>query len=604
MAQMTIMTPMCDTHEDVVAETLCLNHRRLMCVTCGLKEAKLSECEVLDIRHLGKQDSLLLRSLLLKQSVSKKERQIDEHAEKAAEMKKVLEQNVLDTYNKLIDRIQELKSNSLALLDKQANVILQTNKGKKQPLLTFQKEIDIYIKKISIESLNDPNDLERELNEIEKKILETLNIKETLLESSCNPNAELENSIMQSDKFLSYVSLLDQEHYDVIPDTPQKEPIYSDEVRDDHDAKVAQISDDSRQDMPVQTESRKSTTSVQKGQSDKGYFGIPKFLQKAKKTKSTASEKDVKSKNAEIADEPQNEYELYEYSADKSGLNAYKTGVRPKSTDPKSFINKTVQVSELKREHFSSALKFSKLLYLGEGCIGLMSEINNSVTIVGLDGHYFDKTTLKGGKISMCGLDKGGIATVKDNGLQIDKYKVSNNKMTLAGSIVADEQFCNITGFDFDDCSSNFAVSTPEKVIILDKSGKTVKAKTYNAAIGQNKNELVTIFNFKKDCLYILNTCDNSLKMFSFRKKCVKWKRKLENTGMAKNMCLYNDKLCITCGSDIAIISATSGDQIGKPETNCLLEDCLGLCVIDNVLVFSSGSDNFETSTKLAYTCM
>ncbi|XP_060586427.1 uncharacterized protein LOC132742123 [Ruditapes philippinarum] len=228
MAQMTIMTPMCDTHEDVVAEILCLNHRRLMCVTCGLKEAKLSECEVLDIRHLGKQDSLLLRSLLLKQSVSKKERQIDEHAEKAAEMKKVLEQNVLDTYNKLIDRIQELKSNSLALLDKQANVILQTNKGKKQPLLTFQKEIDIYIKKISIESLNDPNDLERELNEIEKKILVTLNIKETLLESSCNPNAELENSIMQSDKFLSYVSLLDQEHYDVIPDTPQKEPIYSD----------------------------------------------------------------------------------------------------------------------------------------------------------------------------------------------------------------------------------------------------------------------------------------------------------------------------------------------------------------------------------------
>jgi hypothetical protein len=56
-----------------------------------------------------------------------------------------------------------------------------------------------------------------------------------------------------------------------------------------------------------------------------------------------------------------------------------------------------------------------------------MSEINNSVTVVGLDGHYFDKTTLKGGKISMCGFDKGGIATVKDNGLQIDKYKVSNN---------------------------------------------------------------------------------------------------------------------------------------------------------------------------------
>jgi hypothetical protein len=176
--------------------------------------------------------------------------------------------------------------------------------------------------------------------------------------------------------------------------------------------------------------------------------------------------------------------------------------------------------------------------------------------------------------------------------------------MTLAGSIVADEQFCNITGFDFDDCLSNFAISTPEKVIMLDKSGKTVKAKTYNAANGQNKNELVTIFNFKKDCLYVLNTCDNTLKMFSFRKKRVKWKRKLENAAAAKKMCLYNDKLCITCGSDIAIISATSGDQIGKHETNCLLEDCLGLCVIDNVLVFSSGSDNFETSTKLAYTCM
>ncbi|XP_060590502.1 uncharacterized protein LOC132745573 [Ruditapes philippinarum] len=410
---------------------------------------------------------------------------------------------------------------------------------------------------------------------------------------------------MQSDNFLSYVSLIDQEHYDIIPDTPQKEPIYSDEVLDDHNAKVAQISDDSRQDMPAQTESRKSTTSDQKEQSSKGLFGISNFFSSGtKKAKSTAFEKDVKWKNAKREDEPQNEHKLYETSADKSGLNAYKTVAWPEGIDQKQFINKTVKVSELKKENFSSALKFSKLVYLGEGCIGLMSDIHNSVLVVGLDGHYFDKAILKGGRISMCGLGIGGIATVKDTSLQIDKFKVCTNKLTLAGSIIADEQFCNITGFDFDVCSSNFAVSTPEKVIILDKSGKIVKAKTYNAANGQSKNELVTIYNFEKDCLYILNTCDNSLKMFSFKKKRTKWKSKLENTGVAKGMCLYNDKLCITCGSDIAVISATSVDQIDKHKTNYILEDCLGVCVIDNVLVFSSGSDNFEISTKLAYICM
>ena len=617
MAKLPTTTPMCDTHDSDVAQALCLNHRRLMCFSCALKEATSKECVVKEIRELDENNSLLLRCLLMRQCSSRKERLIAEHEKKTAEVKKDLEQKVMDVYDKLNNRLKQMKDDCMKSLDKGAQTITESNAESKQRLLTFQKAINETIDKLSVESMSDTG-IERQLNEMETDILQNIEDKQCIVEGIFKENSKLVETIMQPKAILSVVSLIEQGHYAVINDKPesqedpsQKLQVYasSDEILDESE-KATEPSNDTKdenlysQHKNGKEKARDSNTSDQstdipidgqKGHGGKGFFA--RLFSKENRDKHQKE----RNKSETKEDEP-NRQSKTSQSESLGKIYADSAFSEAKGVKPKHLINKTVYVKELKKNDFSSALKFSKLIYLGDGYIGMMSETHSSVFVVGLDGKLFGKKTFKGGKITMCDMGKYVIATVNDPGVQINKFKVSEEGLTTVASVVASEQLSDITGFDFDVSSSTFAISTTEKVIVLDKAGKTVKIIAYNSSNNSPTNELATLYNFEMDCLYILNKSKNTLKMFSLKKKSFLWKRKIDGSDFTpKCMCLSEDKLCITCGSSIALFSAASGEPLFKNETKDLLEDCLGLCVIDSVIVFSSGSDDFETSAKLAY---
>ncbi|XP_045165591.2 uncharacterized protein LOC123529345 isoform X2 [Mercenaria mercenaria] len=636
MSKDSAIIPMCDIHHDDVAQALCHNHKKLLCLSCVLEKAKSAKCSFTEIRKVsGEKDSLLLECLSVRQIAKKKERLIEEHENKTEILKDKLKQEVTEMYGNLTKRLDKMKENCLTSIDKQAKTVTAANEHNKQRLATFQRTVNEHIEKLSAESVADKTDIQLKFEEVKTEVMNNIPDKDTTPEGLFTPNDRLSEVIMRSGASLGSVYLIAPERYDKIDESNSthdgsSKPVYtsSDEVVHDTNKTKPDFveSDESNEaansiNVPEKKKSEsnegkgstdisgKSGTTSADGKSKKKNVGIFNWFSTDKKKtyeldgqeKKTGSDKnDDQGKSANVKKRPSSE------SGTTVTENIYQESTFYTSTNeqPKYLINKTVKASSLK-QLFTSACKFSKLVDLGDGYIGMFSEVHNSLVLVGTSGQVFGRKTFKEGNHAVAAVGNQELAVIAEPGLQVSKFKVNDKGFTAAASFVVNEEISNITGFDYDVASSKFAVSSPNKVIVLDKRGQTLNVVPFGTANTSARNELATTYEFINNCLYMLNTRDKTLKMFSLEKSDALWKRKFESSSvMPRSMCLYKDTLCIACGDAIALFAASSGKPIVKHDTEDLLDDCLGICVIDDVLVFSSNSDNIEKSTSLAYISM
>ncbi|XP_045165891.2 uncharacterized protein LOC123529577 [Mercenaria mercenaria] len=626
--------PMCDIHHEDVAQALCHYHKKLLCLSCVLEKAKSPECSFTELRKIsGDKDTLMVECLSVKQMTAKKKRLLDDHEQKTSTLKDKLEKNVIELHDELTTRLVGMKDKCLMTIDKSAKTVTAGNEQIKQQLVTLETAINDTIDKLSAESIEDVVDIQTKLKEVKTEVMENIPDKDTVPEGDFKPNDHLREIIMKSGASLGHAYLIDQERYAKVGEVTDgardrtSKPWYasSDEIvygtekgkldsaKADVNTKQTgslieasekQSSERSKREQSTEIDDKSQTSPG--GKSGKTRGGIFKWFSFDKR-KSDLSEGKAKGigtdtkEHQRISTLPKKRTSSGPDNTDSENIYQDSTFYRPSYMSPKYLINKTVMASDM-RQQFPSACKFSKLVDLGDGYIGMLSEIHNSLVLLGTDGHVFGKKTFKEGKHNIAAVGNQEIAVIAEPGLQVSKFKVSGKGFTIVASFIVNEEISNITGFDFDITSSKFAVSSVDKVIVLDKSGKKLKAVPYGTTKTPETNEIATTYDFKNDCLYILNIKDKTLKMFSLEKSDAVWKRRFESHSvMPRSMCHYKDKLCIACGDAVAIFSAISGKPIVKHDTNDLLDDCLGICVIDEVLVLSSNSDNLEKSTTLAY---
>lgn len=156
----------------------------------------------------------------------------------------------------------------------------------------------------------------------------------------------------------------------------------------------------------------------------------------------------------------------------------------------------------------------------------------------------------------------------------------------------------NITGFDYDAKGSQFAISSPGSISIIEKGGNILRTQWMEIS---KAFKIKTTYNFGRDRLYVLNFDHQTLKCLCLSKleKHIDWAYKLEKP--PKDMYLNNDLLFVACSDDIIVVQVVDGTPVHNIHTKKILEDCLAITCIGDVIVFSSGSDDVTKSLSLGF---
>ncbi|XP_045214273.2 uncharacterized protein LOC123564624 [Mercenaria mercenaria] len=633
MSEYSYIEPMCDCHQDEVALVLCRHHKELLCLSCVLGREKSPECSIIEIRKVSEEnDILMLECLVARQMTVKKKRLIDYHERKTETVKTNLEEQVIEMHSKLTKRLDEMKDTCLKSIETQAKAVIKTNKNNKQRIVIVETKVNEYLDKLSVSSPDDIICIQPNLIKMKTELVQNIPDKESMPEGHFKPNSFFGDFILQEDTSLGRVYLTDTEHYDMIDDLPENKV----EMRSQETLPIQHLN---KSEVSSKEEDKESVVTRQKllaavyTSSDEIVYGIKnetRIPAQSGENTGESTQADKKSleekKSGRIFGGLRRWFSSDIKRSDKSdgkeperGINNLKTGSlcesKSRSTEhvydvktfapssyvhPKYLINKTVVLSKLEQQ-FSSACKFSKLVYLGDGFIGLLSKAHNSFVMADLLGNVYKTKTMIGGLEGAVATGKTEVALLVENGHQICKFDVSFVGFSTTEYFMVHEEIPNITGFDFDEASSQFAISSPNKLVILDKSGRKMKSVQYSS-VQSPLTQMTTTYDFKRDCLYIMNMQNKTLKCFSFKTSDALWRCKYEDRSfIPRNMCLYKDTICIACRDEIALLLADDGSLAAKHDTKRLLCDCLGVYVIDDVIVFTSNSDDFKESTKLAY---
>ncbi|XP_060583812.1 uncharacterized protein LOC132739975 [Ruditapes philippinarum] len=651
MTEQNIITPKCDKHPEEVAQVLCRRHRKLLCVSCALERATASECSIIEIRKLStERDILLQESLAVKQLAENKKELVDRHESHIESMKSSLEQQVLDVHFRLTKRIDRLKDNCLKSIETTTGAISKRNKQFKQKLTAIENTAIQNIDKLSGNSTKEIDNIISSLEEVKEVLINQIPNEDSRPEGNFKPNNFLCSSVLNEDTSLGQVIIKDGDGYETVEEfpkvysedkaqetfngkhidssettskSPYERPPYcvqfsSDEAGQSHDTEEDYLHpfglSNEEKVCCVRSDGKNKTDLIPRHKSEKAtdVKQICKNLPEERKTKSlfgrifSNTEKPNSQKELETGGIKDKTHHVDNYCSlsTRKTENIYNRIELDSSCSitAEFFMNTTVSIPAI-RPHFKSACKFCKLVYLGGSLIGMLSKVHNSLVIIGLDGLAHNRRTMLGGLINIAAVGKDHVALLIENGHRVCIVDVTSVGCSTVNCFSVHKHFQNITGFDFDTSSSSFALSSLNKLAILDKTGKVLISHSYSSS-ATGSNEITSVYDFNKRCLYILNIENRTLKCLQFNERDINvlWKCKYEDISfIPRSMCLYNDTICIACRDVIIQLFAEDGSLFMKHDAKDLLEDCLGVCVIDDVIVFTSNSNDFEKSTKLAY---
>ncbi|XP_045165613.2 uncharacterized protein LOC123529368 [Mercenaria mercenaria] len=652
MSDQSYLSPYCDFHvadDEEAASAVCFTHRKLLCLSCSLEKARSSES--CDIRPLSKvaddQDKVIVEFLQMKQNIYKKRLMLEESEMKTTNLKNDLKKGVNETYEKLNKHLSNLKEICLNLVDSKTDAMSESFNQAKKNLNTFENELEEHLAHVSSNKDN-ATESKTKVQEIKSKLIKKLCGSSLNPKGDFQPNPELEDAILKSDILgIVNIEMHCEDLYDEVnpTDTENQSEKENERVhknmsvtsRDNslvtsrgEPQNVSVCSKDSISTMPVGSVHNNTyfhfTPTIKDKTSDlkdgyekdisehssesiapdrkkhhdanhsKHHFRWPKFLSRQEKSEVTAKKKSIHKESAK-------------YSSAMPDTNPPK---KPHATEvyenitfntrteiqPKHLINKTVTLTGLQTKS-TKAWHFSKIMCLGENHVVLLSKPNSAVAIAEFDGTVVCQKQFQSAILGVAVTGYNQLAILLEKKMKvINLYEVKNG-LHQKNSFYINEVIVNITGFDFNERESQYAISSPAKLIVLGIDGDNIRTISLDVS---DYTEIVTTYDFEKNSLYILNIQHQTLKCFSYDKSDAIWRRKFDDKEMVPmSLFLNKEKLYITFRDAIAVFATTDGSAVDKHATNDLLEDCLGLCVIDDVIMFSSNSDQYEGSTKLAF---
>lgn len=626
MSKTNSQNPVCANHPNKIALGICTYHKKFLCFKCVAE--KSSECSITEIIEIsGEQDKVLHEWLLVRQIAIDNKRIIEDHENKTEALKNDLKKQVTDFHTQLMTSLNKTKEDCLCLIEEQAAAIIAKTHAKKQQLEIFEKENAEMVEKLCSETGSDVSGIQRKL-QIVKSLLNEVPYLNEVLEGTFKADTDLKDRLTKKTLTLGKVLMCSQEYYEEIENKSDHNPeltneVTGKEVKTESESIISVVS--SSEEV---TYTRATETEIQKQMNEPGE--VIDSLNGNKEQEQKPCEKEEGEHNTNSKKKPwkfRSPFHRKRSASEKPGKDKKAETDRkeikscfgketlteaiykdfPLETvqynHPKYFINKTATIVGMEK-HFRSACTFTKVVPLESGCFGLLSRAHGSIVVTSVDGSWNAKKTFSG-LSDMVASGREELATIKivDKYLQVIKYGVSNKKFEPLGDFIINTSIPRITGFDFDIASSMFAVSSPGKLVIF-TPGKNERETEYPIGSTAETGEVMTTYDFNLDCIYLLDSQNRTLKCYSFSEANYLWKSQIDGQQIPRKMCLYKDKLCITYGNAIGIFNAKDGKPEVKHDTYDLLDDCDGLCVTDDIIVFSSNSSDFDTSTKLAFISM
>ncbi|XP_045165083.2 uncharacterized protein LOC123529001 [Mercenaria mercenaria] len=607
-------TPMCSVHNDAVAKAVCLKNKELLCLQCAIGKAKLDAYTIQEIDKISEgKEKLKLEYIVMKQIASRKENFIVEYERKAGEVTENLQQQVKKMYDQLSEELSKLKENTLHSVESKRDLFLKDLYSNKKELDGVQKTINENLEKLSVATVSDVDSFESQLQEVKKKLADEIPDLNSNPEGVFIASKMFQETMSKSKGVLGEVNLSNMDHYSLptqdesqannavyleptasIGSQPPKLPPKPDAVASDEYCEKPKL-------LPRNAEAKNKRTSINEDTSQTVMKTTPgnditTSQTDSKKTETVAEPKQEKAKKPKFKlfgglsakEKPREKLEDYE-----------DVTFTPKTpVQAKYLINRTITLSGLQSIH--APMKFSKLVTIGPDRIGLLTRTQSTVVVAQLDENTNIKPYRNGvTSIAATENDQLAILTKKD-GNKIETVCVTDKGFDTKSTIDLKVELSDVTGFDYSKNKSRFAIGTRTKQVIIDGKGKKIKSTDIDITTGSS--DIATTYDFENDCIFVLNMEQKSIKCVSLKNLAPVWKRKCEDDVFKpKSVCLYKDKLCVACSGSVTIFAAKDGTPIRKHDTTDLVQDCLGICVIDDVIVISSNSDGLDESRKLGF---
>jgi hypothetical protein len=597
MEKLHSYSAMCSTHSDEVAKAVCVGTKELLCFKCSMEKAKASE-PVMELEKMSEGvEKLILDSLMEKQKAQRKNNYIDVYKRKAEDAKENVSDQIHCFYKELSDKIIKMRDNTLVSLEAKYTLFLEMCNKDEEKLKTTTQRINEHLDKLSSAKGADLDKFKAELEEIMTK-LDDIADYESCPEAGFHASKKLKEVILMPEGNIGEVSLYANDHYeklgpteDVKNKTNPEETIFEEPppaIPPKPESKIVD-SDEVRYEKPKVVPRKNTSTSIESGSQ------VPEDNRKSKGDQNkSAKEKKTrtsffpwKSKPDKLEDKLQ-DYEEVSFTNEN------------KEREARYLVNKTITLSEFP-SGLSTSFKFTKLIPVGLSRIGLLSEKHSSIFVCGLDGKIqCTKNYPKDAVISIVEMTDDIIAVLNKTGTSIETVKVTDKRFEVKNTINFKLDISKVTGFDYSKTKSQFAIGTETEFVILDKKGKKIKSMRMETSV--DSRDVFTIYDFEKSNVFIINKTKKSLKCFGVQRAEVIWKSKCEDPlFQPESACLDQGKLNIASSRAVIQFSTADGKPERKHETDDLIQNCLGLCVIDHVLVISSNSPDCEESKKLGF---
>jgi hypothetical protein len=542
-------------------------------------------------------EKLILDSLMEKQKAQRKNNYIDVYKRKAEDAKEKVSDQIHCFYNELSEKITKMRDNTLLSLEAKYTLFLEMCNKDEEKLKTTTQMINEHLDKLSSAKEDDLDKFKAELEEIMKK-LDDIADHESCPESGFHASKKLKEVIFMPESKIGEVSLYANDHYEklgptegtenktkpdetifeepppVIPPKPESKIVDSDEV--------SYV-------KPKVIPRKKSSSSNESG------WQVPEDNRKSEGDQNeTAKEEKPRKRFFRWKSKPDKlEGKLQDYE-EVSLTN------ENQEREARYLVNKTVTLTEFPGG-LNTSFKFTKLIPIGLNRIGLLSQNHSSIFVCGLDGKIQCTNNYhKDAVISIVEMTDDMIAVLNKTETSIETVKVTDKTFEVKNTINFKLDISKVTGFDYSKTKSQFAIGTETEYVILDKKGKKIKSMRMETSL--DSKDVFTIYDFEKSNVFIINKTTKSLKCVGFQNAEGIWKRKCEDPlFQPESACLYQGKLYIASSHAVIQFSTADGKPERKHETDDLIQNCFGLCVIDRVFAISSNSPDCEESKKLGF---
>ena len=180
---------------------------------------------------------------------------------------------------------------------------------------------------------------------------------------------------------------------------------------------------------------------------------------------------------------------------------------------------------------------------------------------------------------------------------------IGERKLEAQSCTKQEPTFSEVSGFNFNPDSGEYAISGGGRVVIVSESGKTKKQLSYAKCLSGKEftGSLKTAYDFDINSVYILNTLEKYLKRFDFGKEQLKWESKVENAQYMPREMFKGQKMVYVSYHDcIKSIAIETGAMVKTVKTGTVLSEVMGVFVDESrgMSVVSSGTDSTEGSNK------